>query len=200
MKRRTLDFLFSFGGVAIAVLLVVLGLVMMANANFAKDYVKNQLMQQRITFTPADKLDATEKKADCLVSNGGKPLASGKQAECYANRYIAYHLSEINGGKTYAETSTEARVARAKATQAKSDNDASAAILDKQATVLDGKVQTLFRGETLRGLLLTSYGFSVFGEKADQAATVSFLAALVLLIASAAGFVHAFQTPPGKEI
>ena len=54
--------------------------------------------------------------------------------------------------------------------------------------------QTLFRGETLRGLLLTSYGFSIFGDKAMQAAWVAFLASFVLLIASIAGFVHAFRT------
>ena len=98
MKRRTLDIIFSVGGVALAVLMVVLGLVATANANFAGDYVENQLVQQRITFTPADKLDDVESKADCLVSNGGQLLRSGKQAECYANEYIAYHLTKINGG------------------------------------------------------------------------------------------------------
>ena len=53
-------------------------------------------------------------------------------------------------------------------------------------------MQTLFRGETLRGLLLTSYGFSIFGERAQQAAWVCFGVALVLFLASIAGFVHAF--------
>ena len=66
--------------------------------------------------------------------------------------------------------------------------------------MLGGKVETLFRGETLRGLLLTSYGFSVFGEKADQAAKVSFLVALVLTLASIAGFIHALRTPREETI
>ena len=56
MKRRTLDILFSAGGLALAVLLLVLGLVMTSNANFAKGYVKDQLSQQNITFKPADAL------------------------------------------------------------------------------------------------------------------------------------------------
>ena len=44
----------------------------------------------------------------------------------------------------------------------------------------------MFKGETLRGLLLTSYGFSEFGAKAAQAATVAYLAAgLMLLLAIA---------------
>ena len=37
MKRRTLDILFSAGGLALAALLLVLGFVMQSNANFAND-------------------------------------------------------------------------------------------------------------------------------------------------------------------
>lgn len=58
----------------------------------------------------------------------------------------------------------------------------------------------MFRGETLRGLLLTSYGFSIFGDRAYQAALVSFGAALVLLLASIAGFIHAFTTSKERAI
>ena len=65
---------------------------------------------------------------------------------------------------------------------------------------LQGQVQTLFRGETLRGLLLTSYGFSIFGERAQQAAWVCFGAALVLLLASIAGFVHAASTSKDRVV
>ena len=46
MKRRTLDILFSAGGVALAVLFLILGLVMTSNANFSKKYVRDQLRQQ----------------------------------------------------------------------------------------------------------------------------------------------------------
>ena len=42
--------------------------------------------------------------------------------------------------------------------------------LRAEAEELSGKVEQLFRGETLRGVLLTSYGFSIFGERAAQAA------------------------------
>jgi len=56
----------------------------------------------------------------------------------------------------------------------------------------------MFKGETLRGLLLTSYGFSIFGEKAALAAMLSFLGALVMLLASIAGFIHAFS-PKGEK-
>jgi hypothetical protein len=194
MKRRTLDIIFSVGGMALAVLLVVLGLVLRSNADFAQNYVHDQLTAQKITFTPAEKLSAEEQQSADLVKYAGQPLTTGKQAEAYANDYIALHLAETNDAKTYAETSNQARALRAQATTAQQTNAPNAAELDKQATALEAKVQTLFRGETLRGLLLTSYGFSIFGDKAMQASWVAFIAAFVLLVASVAGFVHAFRT------
>ena len=200
MKRRTLDVIFSVGGVLLAALVLVLGLVLQNQADFAKSYVKDQLTAQKIVFTPADKLTDEEKQAACLVDNGGQPLTSGKQAECYANKYIALHLTEVNGGKTYSETSTDARAAAAQATAATKAGAADAATLTAQSTALDGKVQTLFRGETLRGLLLTSYGFSIFGERAQQAALVAYAVALVLFLASIAGFIHAFTTSKDEVV
>ena len=200
MHRRTLDIIFSVGAVALAGLLLILGLVLQNQANFADSYVHDQLSAQKIVFTPAKSLADEEKKADCLVENGGEPLTTGKQAECYANEYIALHLSEINEGKTYAETSTQSRAAAADATAATTAGAANAAQLTATAKALDGKTQTLFRGETLRGLLLTSYGFSIFGERAQQAAWVCFAVALVLFLAAIAGFVHAFATPKDKTV
>lgn len=200
MKRRTLDIVFSAGAVLLAGLLLVLGLVLQNQADFAKSYVKDQLVQQRITFTPADKLTDEEKQATCIVTYAGQPLTTGKQAECYANNYIAVHLGEVNDGKTYSETSTESRAAQTAADAATKAGSADATTLTAQAKVIAGKTDTLFRGETLRGLLLTSYGFSIFGERAQQAAYVAYAVALVLFLAGIAGFVHAFTTPKDERI
>lgn len=192
MSRRTLDLIFSTGGAVLALLALVLGLVLQNQANFAHDYVTDQLSAQQIVFTPADRLNEEERQADCLVKYAGKPLTTGSQAECYANEYIGLHLSETNDGKTYAQTSTEARAATAEAERAAEANAPNAAELEAQADELNAKVQTLFRGETLRGLLLTSFGFSIFGERAQQAAIVAFVVAFVLALASIAGYIHAF--------
>jgi hypothetical protein len=195
MKRRTLDIVFSVGGLIVAALILVLGLVLQSQANFAESYVEDQLSEQRIVFPSEEKLTEEEKQANCLVVYAGENLVTGKQAECYANEYIGLHLGETNDGKTYSETSTESRnvAAAAKA-------DPSNAALQAQAAELNGKVQTLFRGETLRGLLLTSYGFSIFGERAAQAALVCFLVAGVLFLASIAGFIHAFTTSKDEKV
>ena len=200
MRRRTLDILFSVGGLALAGLLLILGLVLQNQANFADTYVHDQLSAQQIVFTPKAGLAPEEKKAACLVANAGEPLTTGKQAECYANDYIALHLTEINEGKTYSQTSTESRAKATEAAEAVKAGATNATELQNEAKALDGKTQTLFRCETLRGLLLTSYGFSIFGERAQQAAWVSFAAALVLFLASIAGFVHAFTTPKEETV
>ena len=202
MKRRTLDLVFSIGGVALAALLAVLGLVLTNQSNFAKNYVRDQLSAQKITFTPADKLTTEEAQTSCLVANGGKALVTGKQAECYANRYIGLHVAAVNDGKTYSQTSTESRSARTAADAALKANpsDPKAVDLDTQAKALAAKTDTLFKGETLRGLLLTSFGFSIFGERAATAALVCYLVALVLLLASLAGLVHAFTTAKDRIV
>jgi len=205
MKRRTLDLLFSIGGLALAVLLLVLGLVMKNNADFAKSYVKNQLSQQQITFTPEKFLAPPEKASSCLVANAGKLMNSGKQAECYANDYIALHLREaMEGGGfkggTYATIGTPQRELAAQVKTATAANDPKLPELQTKLTAISGLRDTAFKGETLRGLLLTSYGFSVFGEKASQAELVALLAGLVLLLASLAGFFHWMKTPPEKTV
>src|SRR4029079_7983915 len=101
MKRKTLDVLFSVGGLALAGLLLVLGVVMTSNANFAKRYVKDQLSQQQISFKTAATLTAEEKESACLVKYAGLQLTTGKQAECYANDFIGLHVKSTAAGRTY---------------------------------------------------------------------------------------------------
>jgi hypothetical protein len=195
MKRRTLDVLTSVGGLVIAGLLLVAGLVLTSNANFANTYVSQQLSEQRISFKTADTLTAEEKKQACLVTYAGQALTTGKQAECYANNFINVHLQGIADGRTYAEIGDVQTQLRAQIVTAQSANAANVADLQKQLTDITASRETVFKGETLRGLLLTSYGFSEFGTKAAQAATVAYLAAGLLFLLSLLGLIHAFLTP-----
>jgi hypothetical protein len=195
MKRRTLDFLFSAGGLALAGLLLVLGLVMTSNANFAKGYVKDQLSEQNITFPASSALTAEEQQSTCLVRYAGQPLTTGKQAECYANDYIGLHVRSVANGQTYADLGAPQSELRAKVAAAQQANDPALADLQKQLTTITTQRESLFKGETLRGLLLTSFGFSVFGVKGAQVATVAYLVAGLLALLSIAGLVHAYRTP-----
>ena len=198
MKRRTLDILFSIGGVGLAALLLVIGVVMTSNANFSKDYVTKQLRQEKITFKTADTLTDEEKQAPCLVQYAGQALTTGKQAECYANSFIGLHVSTTGKGRTYAQIGDDQTALRAQIATAQKNNDPNVADLQKQLTDLTNTRETVFKGETLRGVLLTSYGFSELGNKASQAATVIYLGVILLALLSVAGFVHAFVTPRTK--
>ena len=60
-----------------------------------------------------------------------------------------------------------------------------AAQANPQDTKLAGQVQTLFRGETLRGLLLNAYGWWTIGTYALYAAIGLAVAALAVLVALA---------------
>jgi hypothetical protein len=228
MSRKALDIVFSGGAAVLALALLVLGLVLISQQNFASDYVRDELGAQRIVFATEEDL-ANDAKANpdnavldwkdgsvCLTKNAGKPMETGKQAECYAKYYIAMHMSrsaknlklsspitvKIAGveqtlttmeGQTYA-TLGGIRTALANDQKALSESgDTEAADLrQKDVDAVAGLRTTMQTGETLRGLLLTSYGFSTFGDKAGIAATVSFIVAGVLAIVAIAGFAHAF--------
>ena len=200
MKRRTLDLLFSAGALAVAGLLLVLGLVMTSNANFARNYVKDQLSEQHISFKPADALTDEEAQSACLVKYAGEPLTTGKQAECYANDFIGLHLKSIADGQTYADLGEPEMALEDEVAAAQEANDPALEDLQAQLAELTDQRETLFQGETLRGLLLTSYGFSVFGVKGEQVATVAYLVAALLAVLALAGLIHAFKTPKDETV
>lgn len=205
MTRRHLDFIFAGGGALFAVLLLVFGYVMNDQHSFADSYVSDQLGQQKITFAAADKLTEEEKNwkagSSCLLDNAGKTMQTGKQAECYANYYIAMHMDRSATkagwpGETYATMGSIRTDLTAQITAAKEKGDtAAAADLQKKLDAATSLRSTFQTGETLRGLLLTTYGFSIFGDKAALAANVSWAGAALLALLSVAGFVHAFMTP-----
>ena len=138
-----------------------------------------------------------QSKIPCLIQNAGKPLTTGKQAECYANEQIGIDVLKVNNGLTFAQTASEAIALQTRAKAAQKSGAPNAAALEAQyQTALNDKA-TLFEGQTERGLLLTTYGFSILGDRAQQAAWVCFVIALVLLVAAIAGLVHAF-TPAAR--
>jgi len=195
MKRRTLDVLFSAGGLALAALLLVLGLVMTSNANFARSYVKEQMTEQQISFKAADALTAEEKQSSCLVAYAGKPLTTGKQAECYAKYQIGIDLTLVDGGKTYFQAHYNGFLSRQKylAAVKANPNDPGNAALLTQANQADQISNDLLAGEATKGLLLTGYGFSVMGDRLAEGAVAAFIIAGLLLVAGIALVLRAFR-------
>ena len=200
MKRKTLDIGMSSGGVLLAALAIILGFVFQANADFATSYVRDQLSDQKISFPAVENLTEAEAGVSCLIEYAGTVLDSGKKSECYANEYIGDHLKGIGGGETYASLGTPQRELQSQVDAAKKANDSTLVSLEADLAKISGQRETMFKGETLRGLLLTTYGFSVLGEKAALAAMIAFFAAAILLLASGAGFIHALSTQKGKKL
>jgi hypothetical protein len=210
VKRRTLDIILAGGGLMVAVLLLALGFAVFSQYSFAQNYVKEELGAQKITFTPAASLTPEETTwkagSSCLVANGGQLMETGPQAECYAKYYIALHMEKAAitagfPGATYAtlggiRTGLSSDIATAKT---KGDTVVAADIQKKldSATSLRTTMQT---GETLRGLLLTVYGFSVLGGMAGLAANLLYGLAGIMLLLSIAGFAHAFVTAKDKVV
>ena len=111
----------------------------------------------------------------------GQQLTTGAQAETYADHFIAIHLKEIGGGKTYAQLSA-------------------ASLADPSNTKLAGQVKTVFKGETLRGLLLNAYAFGTMGTIAGIAALCAFIGGGLLLLLAALGLWHARRVPETKDL
>lgn len=189
LKRRTIDsVLIGLGAVVTAVLLVA-GALLTWGSNFAEDYVGDELSSQNISFPPAEAL--ADEGRDDLVKYGGEAVTTGAEAEAYAS-FIGGHLVGIADGATYADLGTPEREAKAAVTAAKESGatEAEIAKLQAEADVISGQRNTLFKGETLRGLLLTTYAWSTIGRIAGIAATAAFVAAGVMLVLVAFGMRH----------
>jgi hypothetical protein len=146
-------------------------------SNFATSTVHDQLAAQQIYFPAAGSKAITSlPKADAaaMTQYAGQELLTGQQASVYANNFINVHLAEIANGQTYSQLSTAAQA-------------------DPTNTKLGGEVATIFKGTTLRSMLLNAYGWGQIGQFAGYAAvglliaTLAVFGALVFEISSFMG-------------
>jgi hypothetical protein len=181
MRRKTFDRLLSSLGITLTVLLIVAGSLLTWAHNFVQNEVRTQLSEQQIFF-PAKGSPATAGAEFAPMRKyAGQQLTTGAQAETYADHFIAVHVKEAGGGKTYAQLSAAAQA-------------------DPTNTKLSGTVETVFKGETLRGLLLNAYAFGTMGTVAGIAAIAAFLAALVMLALSGLGLWHSSRATPDQKV
>jgi hypothetical protein len=191
MRRRTFDVIASTIGLGLAALLVVAGSLLTWANSFVDDQVHDQLAAQKIFFPAKDAEGLKELKgADhaAIAKYAGQQLTTGAQAEAFANHYIAVHIKGIGGGKTYSELSG----------QYQGMTDAQKA--SPEGLALNGKVQTMFRGETLRGLLLNAYAFGKMSTIAGIAAISAFIGAGAMLVLGGLGLWHSRRVPADQEV
>jgi hypothetical protein len=189
IHRRRVDSLLIVAGVVVAAVLVVAGALLTWGSNFADDYVEDELTAQNIFFPDQESLEG-QGRTD-LVQYADEQVTTGAEAEAYAS-YIDGHLADIAGGATYADLGGPERAAEAAVAEAQENGADEATIGELQTTAdeLSAQRDSLFRGETLRGLLLSTFAWSTLGRIAGIAAVVAFVAAGVMLVLVALGFVH----------
>jgi hypothetical protein len=192
LKRRTIDsVLIAVGGVVTVVMFVAGGLLMWG-ANFAADYVDDELSSQNIAFPPAAALQE-EGRTD-LLKYADETVNTGPEAEAYAS-FINGHLQGIADGATFADLGAPEREANAAVEAAIADgaDDATVADLEAEAAAITGQRNSLFKGETLRGLLLSAFAWSTVGRIAGFAAIAAFIAGGLMLVLVLLGLRHHHQ-------
>jgi len=139
--------IFSITGFAVAVILLAVGGLTLWGSAYIHNSVQNQLSAQQIFFPPKAAFahpkagsEITPNMIPTVSQYAGQQLLTGQQAEAYADHFIAQHITDMTGGKTYAQLST-------------------ASIAQPDNTKLAGLVATVFKGETLRSMLLNAYGW-----------------------------------------
>ena len=172
MRRNTINKLLAAAGV----LMLAVGGLVLWGSTYIHNTVTSQLSAQQVYFPPASAFahpkvgtEITPSMIPSVSQYAGQQLLTGQQAEAYADHFIAVHLQEIGGGKTYAQLSTEAMALPT---------------TSPKYVALEAQVQTVFRGDTLRSMLLNAFGW----WKVSQ---ISYIVSLIAFglgaIAAAAG-------------
>jgi hypothetical protein len=181
MRRRTFDALLATGGLILAAVLLAAGGLLTWAHTFVTDQVTTQLAAQQIYFPPKGEATANPKIGPYLNRYAGQQLTTGTQAKAYADHFIAVHIQEMTGGQTYAQLSATA-------------------LAHPDDQKLAGLVATVFRGETLRGLLLNAYAFAQMGQIALYGAIASFAGAALLTLLALLGLAHLRRVPETQEV
>jgi len=162
-------------GFVMAAILLAAGGLLLWGSTYTHNMVHNQLAAQKIYFPPKAAFahpkagtEITPSMIPSVSQYAGQQLVTGQQAQSYADNFIAVHIANMTGGQTYAQLSAKAL--------ANPDN-----------TKLAGEVAAVFKGETLRSILLNAYGWWKVSQITYIAALAAFGLGGLTLIASLFG-------------
>jgi hypothetical protein len=147
MRRFSSRIWLATASAALAAVLLIAGGLTLWGSTYVHNTVRSQLAAQQIFFPPASAFahakadtEVTPNMIPSVSQYAGQQLLTGQQAEAYADHFIAQHIINMGGGKTYSQLSTES-------------------IAQPTNTTLATTVNTVFKGETLRSMLLNAYGW-----------------------------------------
>src|ERR1700739_2846788 len=135
MRRTTFDKILGWAGTTLGIVLLAAGGLLLWGSAYVHNTVQSQLAAQQITFPPASAFanakagtEITPSMIPSVSQYAGEQLLTGQQAEAYADHFIAVHIQEMGGGKTYSQLSAES-------------------IAQPSNTTLDHTVNTVLKGE-----------------------------------------------------
>jgi hypothetical protein len=162
-------------GFAVAVVLLAAGGLLTWGSAYVHNTVQGQLAAQQIFFPPKAAFahakagtEITPSMIPSVSQYAGQQMLTGQQAEAYADHFIAVHIAEMGGGKTYSQLSA-------------------ASLAAPKNTALAATVGTVFKGETLRSMLLNAYGWWKISQLTYIAALTAFGLGGLTLIGSVFG-------------
>jgi len=145
MRRNS--HLTAIAGFVLAAILLAAGGLLLWGSAYTHNMIRSQLAAQQIYFPPKAAFahpragtEITPSMIPPVSQYAGQQLVTGQQAQSYADNFIAVHITNMTGGQTYAQLSAQAL--------ANPDN-----------TKLAGEVAAVFKGETLRSMLLNAFGW-----------------------------------------
>ena len=167
--------IFAYAGFALSAILLVSGGLLLWGSAYVHNTVQGQLASQQITFPaaaafahPQAGTEITPSMVPSVSQYAGQQLLTGQQAEAYADHFIAVHITNMTGGKTYSQLSQQAMA---------QPNNAK----------LAAEVSTVFKGEALRSMLLNAYGWWKVSQIAFIGSLIAFGLAGLAFLASLAG-------------
>ena len=184
MRRITFDL--RTAGISLGVILLAVGGLLLWGSAYIHNQVTSQLSAQKVFFPPAAAFahpkagtEITPSMIPSVSQYAGQQMLTGQQAEVYANDFIAVHIS---GMGTYAQLSGKAMALPP---------------TSKQYAAVEAQVQTVFRADTLRSMLLNAFGWWKVSQIAYIAALVSFGLATIGLLTGIFGFAFPRREHPG---
>jgi hypothetical protein len=175
-----------------------------AMGTFTTTQIRDELTAQQVYFPGTDQIKAggaldPAKFPQEIRDQAGNQVTDGNQARIYANDFVGEHLKGVAGGSTYATIGTKISAANA-ALAAASKTDPNYATLQANVATLNGQRDTLFKGETLRSMLLNAYGWWTIGVYTTYAGIALMLVALVVLGALVFELVIAGRKPETLKV
>jgi hypothetical protein len=168
-------------------LLAAGGLLLWGSA-YVHNTVQNQLASQQIYFPPKAAFahpkaggEITPSMIPSVSQYAGQQLLTGQQAEAYADHFIAVHIQNMTGGKTYSQLSAQS-------------------LAQPGNAKLAGLVDTVFKGETLRSMLLNAYGWWKVSQLTYIVSLVMFGLGTVSFLGGVFGFARIRRERPGATL